>query len=188
MGCDIKKYIQEGKFKIYDSYSSLHGLSVEDVKISVGEEYYSAIVRVEDPYDSEKYFTEQINTIREIGPGGVNIIDCVNVRYQITEKQKEKDEVTYKEHFSRFKATGGDTLKNVGIHIVEVEDNDDELIKHLTRVEDGNIRLKKIIDEETGDMCRYLRVEDNGQYGRGDTKWYEYTVKQKGICILSTNF
>ena len=178
VGCDITKYIKNGKFRIFDSYSSLNALTAEDTKKSVGEEWYPAIIRVEDPTDSIAYFENQIKAIEQIGPGGVNIIDCVN-------EQKNPNGSTYKEHFTRFKAKAGDTLQNVGIHIVV--EPDDKLIKHLTRVEDGNIRLK-IETDKTGAISRYLRVEEHGQLGRGDGNWYEYTITKKGIKFLPANF
>ena len=185
VGCDITKYIKNGKFRIFDSYSSLNALTAEDTKKSVGEEWYPAIIRVEDPTDSIAYFENQIKAIEQIGPGGVNIIDCVNTRYEISKEQKNPNGSTYKEHFTRFKAKAGDTLQNVGIHIVV--EPDDKLIKHLTRVEDGNIRLK-IETDKTGAISRYLRVEEHGQLGRGDGNWYEYTITKKGIKFLPANF
>ena len=185
VGCDITKYIKNGKFRIFDSYSSLNALTAEDTKKSVGEEWYPAIIRVEDPTDSIAYFENQIKAIEQIGPGGVNIIDCVNTRYEISKEQKSPNGSTYKEHFTRFKAKAGDTLQNVGIHIVV--EPDDKLIKHLTRVEDGNIRLK-IETDKTGAISRYLRVEEHGQLGRGDGNWYEYTITKKGIKFLPANF
>lgn len=184
VGCDITKYIKSGKFRIYDSYSSLNALTAEDTKKSVGEEWYPAIIRVEDPTDSIAYFENQIKAIEQIGPGGVNIIDCVNTRYEISKEQKTSNGPTYKEHFTRFKAKAGDTLQNVGIHIVVP---DDKLMDHLTRVEDGNIRLKIEMDE-TGAISRYLRVEEHGQLGRGDGNWYEYTISKRGIKFLPVNF
>lgn len=185
VGCDITKYIKNGKFRIFDSYSSLNALTAEDTKKSVGEEWYPAIIRVEDPTDSIAYFENQIKAIEQIGPGGVNIIDCVNTRYEISKEQKNPNGSTYKEHFTRFKAKAGDTLQNVGIHIVV--EPDDKLIEHLTRVEDGNIRLK-IETDKTGAISRYLRVEEHGQLGRGDGNWYEYTITKKGIKFLPANF
>ena len=185
VGCDITKYIKNGKFRIFDSYSSLNALTAEDTKKSVGEEWYPAIIRVEDPTNSIAYFENQIKAIEQIGPGGVNIIDCVNTRYEISKEQKNPNGSTYKEHFTRFKAKAGDTLQNVGIHIVV--EPDDKLIKHLTRVEDGNIRLK-IETDKTGAISRYLRVEEHGQLGRGDGNWYEYTITKKGIKFLPANF
>ena len=184
VGCDITKFIKSGKFRIYDSYSSLNALTAEDTKKSVGEEWYPAIIRVEDPTDSIAYFENQIKAIEQIGPGGVNIIDCVNTRYEISKKQNASNGPSYKQHFTRFKAKAGDTLQNVGIHIVVP---DDKLMDHLTRVEDGNIRLR-IEKDETGAISRYLRVEEHGQLGRGDGNWYEYTISKKGIKFLPVNF
>ena len=184
LGCDITNYINNGKYRIYDSYSSLNGLTSEEVCESVGEKWYSAIIRVENPYDAEAYFKNQIKAIEELGPGGVNIIDNSNIRYEIAQKQKKEGGETYKEHFSRFKAKAGDSLRNIGVHIVEEHE---ELIAHLTRIEDGSIRLKHVEDGD-GNVTRWLRVEDNGQIGRGDNKWYEYVITSKGLKLLPTDF
>lgn len=187
LGCDITQYINNGKFRIFDSYSALNGLDSEATKRSVGLDWFPAIVRVDNPSDSKTYFELQIKVIEQIGPGGVNIIDNSNKRYEMAQMQKDISEETYKAHFSRFKAKAGDSLQNVGIHIVEADDSHDELIKHLTRLEDGNLILKHEIDE-TGKLIRKLCVEPRGQLGRGDTKWYEYVITQKGIRILPANF
>lgn len=181
MGCDIDKYIKEGKFKIYDSYSSLNGLSEENVKQSVGESRYEAIIRVDDPTDSETYFNKQIEAIKQIGVGGVNIIDSVNKRYELSKMQKSLDGNTYKKHFTRFKAMAGGALHNIGAHIVTSEIEDDELIHHLTINEDGSIFMK-IETENDGSQKRYLKVGMG--LGRGDTSWHEYIINNSGIKII----
>lgn len=150
----------------------------------MGEEWFPAIIRVEDPMDAKAYFENQIKAIEQVGPGGVNIIDCVNKRYEISQLRNDPKEPTYKEHFSRFKAKAGDTLQSVGVHIVNP---DEELIEHLTRIEDGNIRLD-IKKDKSGAISRYLRVEEHGQLGRGDGKWYEYAINKNGIKFLPVNF
>lgn len=194
VGCNIDKYIQNGRFRIYDSYSSLNGLDADSTRRSVGDEWFPAIIRVEDPADSKTYFENQIKAIEKIGPGGVNIIDNSNKRYEIAQIMKHRDSESYKIHFSRFKARGGDTLQSIGVHIVETDfarttaEDRAVLEDHLTRLEDGNIRMKHEFDPETGMITRRFRVEPTGQIGRGDTRWYEYAVNKSGFQILNTDF
>ena len=187
--CDITKYIKNGRFRIFDSYSSLNGLTSESVRLSVGDEWYPSIIRVEDPMDSETYFNNQIEAIKAIGPGGVNIIDCVNKRYEIAQQQRAKNGLSYKEHFTRFKAMAGDALQNVGVHIVTFGSSDDkELLNHLIHVQDGNIRLRQIKDDCSGSVIRELCIDESGQIGRGDTKWYKYVIRDTGVAFLPVDF
>lgn len=187
LGCDISSYIKKGKFRIYDSYSSLHEVSEKELEQSLGVDWYQAIIRVDDPYDAEAYFQNQIKAIKQIGPGGLNIIDSSNVRYEIAKIQEARNVEKYKEHFSHFKAVAGDTLKSIGAHIVDTEYDNKEIIAHLTRVEDGNIILQHKIDSQGG-VTRWIRIGENGQIGRGDHKWYEYAIDENGIKILPTDF
>lgn len=187
LGCDIISFIKNGKFRIYDSYSSLHGVSEKELEQSLGFDWNQAIIRVDDPYDAEAYFQNQIEAIKQIGPGGLNIIDSSNVRYEIAKIQELRNVEKYKEHFSHFKAIAGDTLKSIGAHIVDTEYDNKEIIAHLTRVEDGNIILKQETDLQGG-VTRWIRIGEKGQIGRGDHKWYEYAIDENGIKILPTDF
>lgn len=182
VGCDIKKYISNGKFRIYDSYSSLKGMSPSDVNRSVGEDFFEAIIRVEDPYDSKSYFENQIKAIEEIGPGGINIIDAVNERFELSKKQQEGNS-SYKEHFARFKAKAGDMLKSIGVHVVKSDWDNEELIKHLTRLEDGSIILDKREDPNTGNIERFLKISEGG-IGNSNNTWYRYIITRNGIRIF----
>lgn len=181
LGCDIDKYIKEGKFRIYDSYSSLNKLNEKDVMQSVGKTRYESIIRVDDPTDSETYFNKQIEAIKQIGVGGINIIDSVNTRYELSKMQKSLNGETYKQHFTRFKAMAGGTLHHIGAHIVTSEIENDELIDHLTINEDGSI-IMKIETETDGSQKMYLKVGMG--LGRGDTRWHEYVINNSGIKII----
>lgn len=187
MGCNITKYIADGSFKIFDSYSALNNLSAEDTAYSVGESWAPAIIHLDNPYDSVSYFEKQIAALKELGGGCVNIIDNVNIRYEISKEQQNDDKQTYKQYFTRFKAMAGDILHNIGVHLVDA-DYDDELIKHLIRAEDGTINLKCEIDQKTGETTRKLRIDERGNIGCGDHHWYEYTISKQGIKIFRPDF
>lgn len=191
MGCNITKHIKEGRFRIYDSYSALNGLTREDTRTSVGDECFTAIIRVDNPYDTKSYFENQIEAIKSIAKKSnglsVNIIDSTNERYLLKQQQQNSDPESYKQYFSKFKAKAGDVLHFIGIHLVQANDEHDELVRHLTRMEDGSIILIQEKDEKSGKVTRYLKVEEYGSIGGGDNKKYQYIVNKNGIIFLPQN-
>lgn len=188
MGCNITKYIQNGRFRIYDSFSALNGLTSENVRESVGDDWFPAIIRVDDPNDTKSYFENQIKAIKAIGVEGVNVIDAVNERYTLKCHQESTDPETYKQYFSKFKAMAGDVLHNVGIHLVQANSKDDEIVQNLTRIEDGDIVLTQTKDEKSGAITRHLMVDVGGCIGGGDNKKFEFVVNKSGVILLPTDF
>lgn len=177
MGCPIAEYIEKDKFRILDNYSSIVGISKNEVLDSLGPNYAKGVVASRDPRDIEEYYEIHGKLLDQLGMS-VNIIDSTNARYELFGGSSSDPSVTEK-YFRRFRSKG--TLNNnIGIHTVQDIEHHKHLLPLVGNLQNGAIRLKFMYDEVAG-RKRMIQVEN---IDLADSKWYEFAISDRGIDVF----
>ena len=116
LGAPVEAYVKSGLFRILDNFSAPNGLSAEEVKSATPGALLAAILRVDDPTDTENYYKMQVEIMEEIGMGGVNVIDSTNTRYRMLGESR-KPSTSASKYFQRFKARLGGMGGQSALHL-----------------------------------------------------------------------
>lgn len=177
MNFPILDYIKKGKFKILDNYTSIIGISENEVLNSLGKEYAEGVVTSKDPRNIDEYYELHGRLLDELGDS-VNIIDSTNARYELFGGKYSDPSVT-ENYFKRFRSKG--TLNNnIGIHTVQDIEHHKHLLPLVGNLQNGVIRLKFVYDEIIG-RKRMIQVEN---IDKADSTWYEFVITDDGIDIF----
>lgn len=154
----IEEFISRGFFRIIDNYSVLNGLSKEDVENQISNKVVSdGIVRIENPTDVSNYFKQQTKLWKEMGTGGVNVIDSVNERYELIDTEDKNL------HFMQFRARIKISNQS-GIHIVTELPEHEAYNRAMNDIQGGIIRLFETDDD--GITQRKIKIDSlrDGKY------------------------
>ncbi len=170
----IEEFIQKGIFKIIDNYSVINCLSKVEVDKCIGNEVLSScLIRINNPYDTDNYFKEQLALIDKMGTGGVNIVDSVNERYDMI---KTSDKGTF---FRKFRARIK-PLNQSAIHIVTENLGHKEYNEIMKDIQGGTIRMS--FEKIKGINHRIIKI-DSLRDGKSIPVERQFSITESGVEI-----
>lgn len=170
----VEEFISKGLLRILDNFSEINGISQKEVEQCISNKTISdAIVRINNPRDSENYYKKQLAIMDDMGTGGINIIDSVNERYDLIDTEDKSL------HFKRFRARVK-LLQHSAIHIVTETKEHDPYNDMIKDIQGGTIKMYTV--EESGVIHRKIQVDSmrDGHYVPFERT---FSITDKGIEI-----
>ena len=181
LGAPVREYVRAGTFKVFDNFSTLHGISAAEVATFISHELAAGVVQVPDPGDCDAYYRLQLSVMEEMGFGGVNTIDSTNERYRLMSGEKDVVRVTT-QYFQRFRTKLARMGRQTALHLATDDPAAPGFSELLSGFEDGVIRMR-YGEAAEGGRVRMLRVESL-RGTRHDDRWREFVIGPNGIEVF----
>jgi len=179
LGAPVEQHIKQSRFRIFDSFSSLNGISGAELRKSLPASCRNGVVYVPEPRDVDAYYKLQCEVMDEIGFGGVNVIDSANERYAILSRE-DRAAISSK-YFQRFRTKLARMGGQTAVHIVG-DQIGQTFAKEITDYQDGAIRM--YFKHIGGERHRFLQIESLRETGY-DHRPLEFVITDAGIEVVS---
>ncbi len=180
-GWDIYKYMEQGKFKIFDSACAISKMNLDEIRNSLNEVEKKGIVFVPNPGDEEAYFNLQIEVMEKMGMGGINVIDSADYRFHFLKKGQRKAPEDILRYFQRFR----DRLSkkgHIGLHLCAPVVGEEKYVGIINGIEQGGFEFK--LEEKEGEQKRHIRVIGL-PFTEHDARWHPFKIStKKGIELI----
>ncbi|CAK8725647.1 hypothetical protein KKHLCK_17260 [Candidatus Electrothrix laxa] len=170
----VEDFVNQGIFKILDNYSEINGISERDIARYIDNtNIFKGIVRIENPSDADQYFSKQLELWDEMDPGGLNVIDSVNERFDLIDTRDKN------KHFMRFRARTKISGKS-GIHIVTELPSHESYNRAINDIQGGTFRMSFV--EDRGITYKKIQITSlrDGKYVPFHR---DFSISEQGIEI-----